>query len=58
MPIITILEIFSPVSFSAAKICSKISAAERLRTLPPIVEAQNAHPMAQPTWVDTHSVLP
>ena len=30
----------------------------QIRTFPPRVEAQKAQPMRQPTWLETHTVLP
>src|SRR5664280_2815452 len=42
---------------AAATTCSTISAVDRLRRRPPWPVAQNGHPMPQPAWLDTHTVV-
>jgi hypothetical protein len=46
------------VSFSAATICPISSEGRRSRTLPPMVEAQKAQPIRQPTCVEMQRVFP
>ena len=58
MPISTMFDIFSPESFSENMTSSSISPGSRLRTSPPMVEAQKAQPWRQPTCVEMHTVLP
>ena len=48
----------SPASRASAATSPTISPAERLRTRPPMVEAQKAHPIAHPTCEETQTVVP
>ena len=58
MPMRTMLETGTPPSAWAKITCSSISPGDRSRTLPPRVEAQKAHPMRHPTWLEMQTVLP
>ena len=54
----TMCPIFRPDSFSENMTSSSISPASRLRTRPPMVDAQKAQPWRQPTWVEIQTLLP
>ena len=58
MPMRTMLEMGRPESSSVKRTSSSISPADRRRTRPPMVEAQKAQPMGQPTSEEMQTVLP
>ena len=62
LPMSTIFDTFSSPSCSASlftqRTSASISPGRRFLTLPSSVDAQNAHPIAQPTCVDMQTVLP
>ena len=58
MPMMTMFEIFSPISVWEYSTSSSISDGVRFRTSPPMVEAQKAQPIRQPTWDEMQTVRP
>ena len=58
MPISTMFEIVSPESSCENSTWSSSSAGVSRRTRPPSVDAQNLHPIGQPTSDEMHTVFP
>ena len=54
----TMLSMRWPLSFAAKSTWSSSSPEERLRTRPPMVEAQKLHPMRHPTWLEIQREVP
>ena len=52
------LEMGAPLSIWVNSTWSTISAGDRSRTFPAMVDAQNAQPIRQPTWQEMQTVLP
>ena len=58
MPMSTMWEMGRPESTWVNRTSSSISKGSSRRTRPPMVEAQKAQPIRQPTSVEMHTVLP